>query len=210
MKKSFFYAFALLAVAALSTTSCNNSSPKMDEKPAEATATSNQGGSKIAYVEVDSIMTQYKFCKEYSLILEKKSNNAQNTLAAKSKQLQAAAANFQQKMQNNGFSSREEAQRVQAAIQRQDQDLQTLQARLQNELAAETQKFNQALHDSLQNFLKSYNKDKNYDLIISKSGDNILYAAKSHDITNDVINGLNKRYKGNLSAKTSEKKDTSK
>lgn len=206
MKKSFFYPIALLAVAALSTTSCNNSTPKMDEKPAE-TATSNQGGMKIAYVEVDSIMTQYKFCKEYSLILEKKSNNAQSTLAAKGKQLQAAAANFQQKMQNNGFSSREEAQRVQAAIQRQDQDIQTLQARLQNELAAETQKFNKALHDSIQNFLKSYNKDKNYDLIISKSGDNILYAAKSHDITNDVINGLNKRYKGNLAAnKTSTDK----
>lgn len=205
MKKSFFYSIALLAVAALSTTSCNNSTPKMDEKPAETTA-SNQGGSKIAYVEVDSIMTQYKFCKEYSLILEKKSNNAQNTLAAKGKQLQAAAANFQQKMQNNGFSSREEAQRVQAAIQRQDQDIQALQARLQNELASETQKFNQALHDSIQNFLKSYNKDKNYDLIISKSGDNILYAAKSHDITNDVINGLNKRYKGNVAAKTSTDK----
>lgn len=205
MKKSFFYSIALLALAALSTTSCNNSTPKMDEKPAETTA-SNQGGSKIAYVEVDSIMTQYKFCKEYSLILEKKSNNAQNTLAAKGKQLQAAAANFQQKMQNNGFSSREEAQRVQAAIQRQDQDIQALQARLQNELASETQKFNQALHDSIQNFLKSYNKDKNYDLIISKSGDNILYAAKSHDITNDVINGLNKRYKGNVAAKTSTDK----
>lgn len=177
----------------------------MDEKPAEAT-TNSQGGTRIAYVEVDSIMTQYKFCKEYSQILEKKSNNAQNTLAAKGKQLQAAAANFQQKMQNNGFSSREEAQRVQAAIQRQDQDIQALQARLQNELASETQKFNKALHDSLQNFLKSYNKDKNYDLIISKSGDNILYAAKSHDITNDVINGLNKRYKGSLAAKTTEKK----
>lgn len=205
MKKSFFYSIALLAGAALTTISCNNSSPKMDEKPTE-TVNSNAGGTKIAYVEVDSIMSQYKFCKEYSLILEKKSNNAQNTLASKGKQLQAAAANFQQKVQNNGFSSREEAQRVQSAIQRQDQDLQALQARLQNELAAETQKFNAALRDSIQNFLKSYNKDKKYDLIISKAGDNILYADKSHDITNDVINGLNKRYKGNLSAKTSTEK----
>lgn len=205
MKSNFFYSAALLAAVALSTASCNNSSPKMDDKPA-ATSTSNGEGSKIAYVEVDSIMTQYKFCKEYSLILEKKSNNAQATLAAKGKQLQAAAANFQQKLQNNGFSSREEAQRVQSAIQRQDQDVQALQARLQNELAAETQKFNAALRDSLQNFLKAYNKDKKYDLIISKAGDNILYADKSHDITNDVINGLNKRYKGNLAAKTTDKK----
>ncbi|MDO4934319.1 MAG: OmpH family outer membrane protein, partial [Prevotella sp.] len=34
-----------------------------------------------------------------------------------------------------------------------------------------------------------------YDLIMSKAGDNILFADKKHDITNDVINGLNKRYK---------------
>ena len=52
-----------------------------------------------------------------------------------------------------------------------------------------------ALRDSLQNFLNAYNKDKQFDLILSKAGDNILMANKKYDITNDVINGLNKRYK---------------
>jgi outer membrane protein len=32
-------------------------------------------------------------------------------------------------------------------------------------------------------------------MILSKSGDNILYADKSVDITNDIIAGLNKAYK---------------
>ena len=32
-------------------------------------------------------------------------------------------------------------------------------------------------------------------MILSKSGDNMLYADKSLDITDEVINGLNKRYK---------------
>ena len=32
-------------------------------------------------------------------------------------------------------------------------------------------------------------------MIISKAGDNILMADPSLDITKDVINGLNKRYK---------------
>ena len=70
-----------------------------------------------------------------------------------------------------------------------------VQVRLEGELASETAKFNEALRDSLQNFLKDYNKDKNYDLILSKAGDNILLAGKKFDITQDVINGLNKRYK---------------
>ncbi len=74
--------YMLMAVAALvALASCNNESPKMDEQPA---ATDNAtGGVKIAYVEVDSLMTQYEFCKEFTLILQKKSNNARNTLNQK-------------------------------------------------------------------------------------------------------------------------------
>ena len=98
-------------------------------------------------------------------------------------------------MNDNGFQSREQAASQQAAIQRQQNDLQELQARLENELASETAKFNEALRDSLQNFLKSYNEDKKFDLILSKAGDNILMGNKKLDITQDVINGLNKRYK---------------
>ena len=188
MKK---YIFPALAIAAMMV-SCNNQSPKMDDQPAAA---ASGDGLKIAYVEVDSLMTQYTFAKDYSVTLQKKSNNARNTLNQKGNSLQAAAANFQQKLNNNGFQSREQAASQQAAIERQQRDLQELQARLENELASETAKFNEALRDSLQNFLKVYNKDKKYDLILAKSGDNILIADKKLDVTQDVINGLNKRYK---------------
>ena len=198
MKKNMFLAAA--AVVALA--SCNNASPKMDEQPAAASAGESTGNVKIAYVEVDSLMTQYEFCKEFTLILQKKSTNARNTLNQKGQALQNAAANFQQKLQNNGFTSREQAESQQAAIQRQQQSLQELQARLENELANETNKYNEGLRDSLQHFLAAYNKDKKFDLILTKQGDNILYAAKRFDITNDVINGLNKRYKSTLKAET--------
>ena len=204
MKKYMFLAAA--AVVALA--SCNNASPKMDEQPAAATAAESTGNLKIAYVEVDSLMTQYEFCKEFTLVLQKKSTNARNTVNAKGQALQNAAANFQQKLQNNGFTSREQAESQQAAIQRQQQSLQELSARLENELASETNKYNEALRDSLQHFLAAYNKDKKYDLILTKQGDNILYAAKRFDITNDVINGLNKRYKSTL--KTEAKKEEKK
>ncbi|MBO6145122.1 MAG: OmpH family outer membrane protein [Prevotella sp.] len=203
MKKNMF--LALAAVVALA--SCNNESPKMDDQPAAATE-SNEGGVKIAYIEVDSLMTQYEFCKEFTLVLQKKSNNARNTLNAKGQQLQSAMQNFQQKLNNNGFTSREQAESQQAAIQRQQQSLQELQARLENELANETAKYNEGLRDSLQHYLADYNKTKKYDLILTKQGDNILLAAKRFDITNDIINGLNKRYKSSVKKeeKSEEKK----
>ena len=203
MKKYFFGVLAFAAVMA----SCNNASPKMDEKP-QAAGEENTGGMKIAFVEVDSLMTQYDFAKDYSVTLQKKSNNARNTLTQKSNELQAAMSNFQQKLQNNGFQSREQAESVQAGIERRQRDLQELQARLENELANETQKFNEALRDSLNSFLSAYNKDKKYDMILSKAGDNILFADRKYDITKDIINGLNKRYKP--AAKKEENKDEKK
>ncbi|MBE6265961.1 MAG: OmpH family outer membrane protein [Prevotella ruminicola] len=203
MKK---YIFSALAIAAMMV-SCNNQSPKMDDQPAAA---ASGDGLKIAYVEVDSLMTQYTFAKDYSVTLQKKSNNARNTLNQKGNALQAAAANFQQKLNNNGFQSREQAASQQAAIERQQRDLQELQARLENELASETAKFNETLRDSLQNFLKVYNKDKKYDLILAKSGDNILIADKKLDVTQDVINGLNKRYKPSAKPAADTKKDEAK
>ncbi len=77
-----------------------------------------------------------------------------------------------------------------------------MQQRLSNEFAAEQEKYNKALHDSIANYLTKYNKDKKYSIIFSKSGDNLLYADKAYDITNEVIAGLNKAYKGKV--KTAE------
>ena len=204
MKKYIFSAHAIAAMMV----SCNNANSKMDEQPAAADSATS--GMKVAYVEVDSLMTQYDFAKDYSVTLQKKSNNARNTLTQKGNALQAAVNNFQQKMNNNGFTSREQAASQQAAIERQQRDLQELQARLENELANETAKFNEALRDSLQNFLKAYNQGKQYDMILSKAGDNILMANKKYDITNDVINGLNKRYKPAKKEEPAEKKEEKK
>ena len=74
------------------------------------------------------------------------------------------------------------------------QDLQALQERLSNEFDAETAKYNNAMRDSITSFLKIYNKEKGYNLVLSKAGDNMLLADPALDITNDVIAGLNKRY----------------
>jgi len=203
MKKNLFKTMSVAAMAALALAACNNAAPKMDEQPAAVP----QGGMKIAFVEVDSLASQYQFCIDYTKILEKKRTNATNTLNQKGQQLQAAMNNFQQKINNNQFRSREEAENAQLAIQRSQQSLQELQNRLGAELEKEAADFSVALKDSLDHFLAMYNKDKKFDLILSKSDatNNILFADKRYDITQDVINGLNKRYKP--TAATQPKKD---
>ena len=191
MKKNFFRAFALLTLVGL-TSACNNSAPKMDEEPETAVATTGEG-MRIAYIEIDTLTAQYEFAKEKSLELEKKGTNARNTIQTKTAQLEKNAQAFQQKLQSNGYTSREQAETAQANLQREQQNIMALQQRLENELASEQQKFLQAFQDSLDNFLADYNKDKKYDMIVNKAA--VLYADKRFDITTDVVNGMNRRYK---------------
>ena len=98
-------------------------------------------------------------------------------------------------IQNNGFVSRERAEQEQARLIKQQQELQELQAKLAEELAAENQKNSLQMRDSINSFLKVYNQAKGYDLIISNTGfDNLLYANPAYNITNEIVEGLNARY----------------
>lgn len=192
---------ALCSIAALAFTACNNQ-PKPNDSAAE-TGTANQtpaasaaaNGQKIAYVEIDSIMSQYTYWKDVTKIIKAKEANIQKTLAGKQKALQTAAANFQANIQANKYTQAQ-AQQIQASIQKQAQDADALQQRLGAEYQQEVAKYNKALSDSVHNYLKIYNKDKKYALVLAKSGDNILDANPACDITNDVVKGMNQAYKG--------------
>ena len=158
-------------------------------QPAETT------GLKIAYVELDTLMSQYQLYKDYSEVLTRKGNNIQKTLAQKQRALESHAASVQKKYESNEFTTRDELERAQASIEKEQRDLAELADRLQNEFAMEQARINEEARDSIQSFLKKYNKTKKYDYVMVKAGDNLLIANPKYNITNDIVKGLNKRYK---------------
>ena len=128
-------------------------------------------------------------------MMMKKEENIRATLNQKARELDAEGKEFQRKVQNNAFVSRERAEQENARLVKKQQDLQELQTRLTNELQAENQKNSIQLRDSINAFLKIYNKKHKYSMIFSNTGfDNLLYADKAYNITNDIIEGLNERY----------------
>lgn len=200
MKKILFLAFG----AMIALTACNNQ--KEVKGADEAAEEVEPAGLKIAYVEVDSLMSQYQFCKDYNLLLNKKGENAANTLQQKQRALQQHANALQKKYESNGFTTRDELERAQNQLAKEQQDLAELDQRLTNELAMENAKLNEELRDSIQAFLKVYNKTKKFDYIFSRQGDNILLANKKLDITSEVVAGLNKRYKAKPEVKGADEK----
>ncbi len=200
MKKTSFILNGLMALAiVLGFTQCagNNNAATPAAAPAGAAGSSNM---KIAYVEIDSLLTKYNFWNDLNEQMIKREENIRTTLNEKGKKLEAEAREFERKIQNNGFVSRERAEQEQARLIKQQQELQELQAKLAEELAAENQKNSLQMRDSINSFLKVYNQTKGYDLIISNTGfDNLLYANPAYNITNEIVEGLNARY--NPSAK---------
>ena len=172
----------------------NNGETTQTAASVAANGTTNM---KIAYVEIDSLLTKYRFWNDLNELMIKKEENIRTTLNEKAKALDAAMKEFQRKYENNGFVSAESAQQQQNRIIKQQQDLQALQDKLSKELADENQKNSLQLRDSINSFLKIYNKDKGYSLIISNTGfDNLLYADPAFNITQEIVDGLNARYSG--------------
>ena len=195
MKKTSFILNGLMALAfGLMFAQCagNNNASTTSAPVAGATGSSNM---KIAFVEIDSLLTKYNFWNDLSEQMLKKEENIRTTLNEKGKKLEAEAREFERKIQNNGFVSRERAEQEQARLMKQQQELQELQQKLTNELAAENQKNSLELRDSINSFLKVYNQTKGYDLIISNTAfDNLLYGNPAYNITNEIVEGLNARY----------------
>lgn len=170
----------------------NKSNGSTNNAPAAVSGPANM---KIAYVEIDSLLTKYRFWNDLNEMMIKKEENIRTTLNEKAKDLDSEMREFQRKLENNGFASRERAEQENLRISQKQRDLQQLQEKLSNELQAENQKNSLQLRDSINSFLKIYNKDKGYSLIISNTGfDNLLYADPVFNITNEIVEGLNARY----------------
>ena len=61
---------------------------------------------------------------------------------------------------------------------------------------AEQNENSKRLFDSVTNYLKLYNTKHKFSMIISTTkGGTVLYSADGLDITKDIIDGLNARYK---------------
>jgi len=70
-----------------------------------------------------------------------------------------------------------------------------LKDKLSMELAEEEQVMNRQLIYYITDYLKEFNKEKNYQFIISNSlAGPLLYASDKQDITNDVVEGINAKY----------------
>ena len=133
---------------------------------------------KVAYIDMDSVSSNYQFNKDVEELLKTKEKNAQAALKAKEDKaraslnakgqaLQNRATKFQKDLQNNKISSQEQYEKEQQAIanlqqsyqaeeEKLNKDYQDAATKLSNDYQDLVMEKSQAINDTIEHFLELY------------------------------------------------------
>lgn len=165
-----------------------------DENATIAPPASAHTGVRIAYVDADTLDAKYEWLKQQKADLEKRVANAEKTMTGKKDALMKDMAVFQKKYESGTVPPAELEKEYNTLTARQ-QKLAEEEARLGKQLADEQQKAMNELMANVEGKLKSLQSQIGYDYILSysKGGGQVLLANDSLDITNQVLELLNKK-----------------
>jgi len=159
-----------------------------------AFAKANKGAISVAFVNNDSILSNYDLVKKMRADLEDKGRRLEGEVAAKQQAFEKDAAYFQEQVKKKAISD-QSAQEIYGQLQQNQQGIAQLRDRYAAELQQSEMDMNIALIDSVMNFLKRYNDKYKFDYILGfTKGGNILFANDTLDVTKDVIKELNIAY----------------
>ncbi|MEN9523713.1 MAG: hypothetical protein RL065_2090 [Bacteroidota bacterium] len=150
------------------------------------------GNMKIAYVNTDSLLEHYDFYIKSKKELEDEEEKNSNLLNGHAQALQRELEDAQAKASTMNAM---QLQFAQENLQKKQQDLMQKKEMLSDEFSKKMQKMTDDLTNKIHDYLKQYNKERNYDYILGfQRGGGILYAQTELDITKEIIKGMNEEY----------------
>lgn len=193
------------SVAALLLASCNktkNATETAKDQSTEAVATS----SAVAYINLDSLVNKYDMYTDLRATFEEKAKKADSEVTSKGRSLERDLKDYQEKVQK-GLVTRAQAQAIEETLTQKQQAFVQNRDRVLAEITEEEQVMLNQIQYSITEYLKEFNSDFRYSMIISTNGNGpILNADPSIDITNLVLEGLNKKHAETKTSKAPEAK----
>lgn len=185
-------AAAALLIGAGTLASCNDS--KQDTKPATKTdkVAAKDNLPNYRYVDLDTVLAKYALAKDYNEEMMRMQSSMESTMRTHEKRLQSQAAVMQNKMNNNGYLTRESYEQDQNSLNSMQAEAQKQAATLQSNFEQQALQAQKNVNDSINAFIEEYNKSRGYDAIFFKAA--TLYINPALDVTDEVVEGLNARY----------------
>jgi outer membrane protein len=149
----------------------------------------NISTAKVAYIDLDSLQSNYGYYQKIKASFEQRQSSANNEMNAMQKKYQTRAMQLQQKAATMSPKEQEAAMQEMNKMQ---QDMQSRKQAIDNELYNYNSKMKEDILTRIQNFLKDYNKDGRFSYIFSYEPGFMFYKDSTLNITPDVIAGLNK------------------
>ena len=185
-------AAAALLIWAGTLASCNDS--KQDTKPAAKAdkVAAKDNLPNYRYVDLDTVLAKYALAKDYNEEMMRMQSSMESTMRTHEKRLQSQAAVMQNKMNNNGYLTRESYEQDQSSLNSMQAEAQKQAATLQSNFEQQALQAHKNVNDSINAFIEEYNKSRGYDAIFFKAA--TLYINPALDVTDEVVEGLNARY----------------
>ena len=137
-------------------------------------------------------MAKYALAKDYNEEMMRMQSSMESTMRTHEKRLQSQAAVMQNKMNNNGYLTRESYEQDQNSLNSMQAEAQKQAATLQSNFEQQALQAQKNVNDSINAFIAEYNKSRGYDAIFFKAA--TLYINPALDVTDEVVEGLNARY----------------
>ncbi len=189
-----------IALAAAFAVSCNQKTNNTTVSEGQTSAP--QAGS-IVYIQLDSIVAKFDMFNDLKSELEEKVQKIQNDLQAKGRAFERDIKDFQNKIQK-GPMTQSEAEEKNRVLGNRQADLQNLSAQKEAEIQEENAVMMNKVMDAIETFVKKYNEEKKYALILT----GVFQGDPNLDITNDIIEGLNEEYIKNKKKAVSSETET--
>lgn len=197
---NLYLSVAVAAFAAFSVVSCGEKSADATKKSADSTAdmTPDSYSGKIAFIRMDSLMSGYGLYMDLSEEFAKKQQKAQTELASKGRSLEREVMELQDKAQK-GLITTYQGRKAEEDLQKKQQNIVAYRDRVMAELSQEEAVISQQISKAVLDYLKEYNMDKKYSMILQTMGGNpIILADPALDVTAEVLAELNRRYEATL------------
>jgi outer membrane protein len=154
---------------------------------------------RVAYVNVDSLFANYEYIKDLNVKLKEEMLRSEQKIQSRIKGLEKKFLNHQEK---SAYYTQKEIMAAQQELQEEELSIQKMQEELSNDYLKMEQRLQIEMIDAIHSWLEDYNKLNRYDYILSfTKGGQILYGDTSHNITQEVVTGLNQAYQKEQEAK---------
>ena len=152
----------------------------------------NEGGLNIAYVNSDTVSKYYEFAKKIQKTLTTKRSEAEGQIKSKYFAYESLVQEFEKASPIMGDREKmEKAQKIRLL----EQEIMQVEQQLSEQVSRQELELTQSYIVKTNDYMQEIGKTLGYDYVMSyRVGGAMLYANERHDITNEIIKLLNKRY----------------